>query len=815
MNVSVGLMLTGLAACSDFDAELANLLSLPTDSKEETTRANLITYEITDMVAGTLGEVVEANGYADAQKLVITGTFRQDDANYIIDSMPSLEVLDVSGAKFYDSYGGSSGWDENDVYYYIPESYYEETSNYVPHDLFASCSNLKEIVLPDEGIERIGSMAFFNCTSLETVNIPSSTQRIESGVFENCTSLKTIHLPQSIEYVGGDAFWYCTSLTELDLSMLPESQTSLGWGVCYNCTSLTTVKLSPYITTLEGAVFYNCPLTDFNETFQHITTLNSWGNFQGCQFTSVDLSHITSMGTSQFESCTALTSVVFPQGITKIEDYTFYACSSLTSIDLPVTVTEIGYEAFVNTGLTSITLSDNVTEVGESAFAWCSNLTSVTLPSSMTKISDGLFEGCSSLASISLPSSVTEIGNWAFAYTGFTTFEFSDNITDIGEYAFYNCNNLTDVSLPKGLTELKYGTFYDCRNLTSIDFPESLETIGTYALAATGFKEFTVPSTVKTIGRDAFYNCTSLITLTIPASVTTVEGPLVDYSWSIKYVIWNSSADVWDISGGMTPYLFIYTQNGKTPSYGPNWQNVIVDGVYEGVVNLSQNGSGLNFPVTVTAKEVTYTCYFYNWDYDNGWQTIALPFTPTRITHVEKGDLAPFNSGVEGTKPFWLRELTTDGFVDVTTMEPNKGYLISMPYNPDLYLDEYNIQGDVTFHGENVTINPDGLLTDEAVVSVGADYSMYPTYTQVPAASDVYALNTTYSVSGYEYGSVFVHSAIDVRPFEAYLKNNTSTMRSVLTMNNKRSAVRSNASQAKGAAARGTQSRRKPCIEDR
>jgi hypothetical protein len=209
------------------------------------------------------------------------------------------------------------------------------------------------------------------------------------------------------------------------------------------------------------------------------------------------------------------------------------------------------------------------------------------------------------------------------------------------------------------------------------------------------------------------------------------------------------------------------------------------------------------------AKRVIYRKEYSNDIYsDSGWYTISLPFKPTQITHKEKGTIAPFDSNIEDAKNFWLRELTPDGYQDVTEIEAGHAYIIAMPGYEYSY--DFNLSGLVIFSAESVT------LTWDPVVSVGPNYSMYPTFETVKKAKDVYALNAQYYVDGYDYGHVWVHSAMDVGPLQAYVKLNegAATMRSVLPMaDGKRTAVRG-ASSSSDASTRGVYDQRKPRKED-
>ena len=62
-----------------------------------------------------------------------------------------------------------------------------------------------------------------------------------------------------------------------------------------------------------------------------------------------------------FHGCTALSTVVLPEGLTAIGMYSFYGCTALSSVVLPEGLTEIGKYSFCNcTALSSISIPDSV-----------------------------------------------------------------------------------------------------------------------------------------------------------------------------------------------------------------------------------------------------------------------------------------------------------------------------------------------------------------------------------------------------------------------------------------------------------------------
>ena len=79
------------------------------------------------------------------------------------------------------------------------------------------------------------------------------------------------------------------------------------------------------------------------------------------------------IGDSAFESCSGLTSITLPSGVTMIFSSAFESCSGLTSIALPSGLTEIGVNAFSGcSGLTSIYVyAEKLPNMGSDVFDGC------------------------------------------------------------------------------------------------------------------------------------------------------------------------------------------------------------------------------------------------------------------------------------------------------------------------------------------------------------------------------------------------------------------------------------------------------------
>ena len=146
------------------------------------------------------------------------------------------------------------------------------------------------------------------------------------------------------------------------------------------------------------------------------TTLLSNSAFRDCvSLTTVDLSHVETIGDSVFLDCAALTDVDL-SAVTSIGGYAFGGCAALTlktGTNLNTNLTNISAYAFYNcTALTDVDLSA-VRSIKPFAFAGCTSLNTLALPA-ITSIQLSAFEGCTSLNTLALPAVKPTIVSSAF-----------------------------------------------------------------------------------------------------------------------------------------------------------------------------------------------------------------------------------------------------------------------------------------------------------------------------------------------------------------------------------------------------------------
>ena len=101
---------------------------------------------------------------------------------------------------------------------------------------------LKKAILSlvvEEGVTTLGQSAFYGCTHLSRVSLPSTLTSIGEHAFDDCKAISSLVIPQGVTHIGGYAFEHCSGL---QLLSLPESLTEVGtWAFPTTCAKLQWV----------------------------------------------------------------------------------------------------------------------------------------------------------------------------------------------------------------------------------------------------------------------------------------------------------------------------------------------------------------------------------------------------------------------------------------------------------------------------------------------------------------------------------------------------------------------------------------------
>ena len=593
---------------------------------------------------------------------------------------------------------------------------------------------LENIVLPHT-IKEIGFEAFFQCYRLSSINIPDGTTVIKNFAFSHCDSLSTIQFPNSLKRIGENAF-YKTGLKNIYIPKQTEYIGARSFGYCENLASIV-----------------------IDENNNHYNSRNNCnailkGNIliAGCMNSTI------------------------PDGTIKIDTEAFLFCTKLKTITIPQSVKTIGSAAFECCyGLATVNMPNNgPTDIGSSAFYYCYNLESIILPESLKSIGNYAFAGCRSLKQIealfTTPFDINEDVFYASdAYEEATLYvpigkidEYNQkngwknfhNILEIGLPTYFNYDGFTFYGLK--LRKTATVTAYDSNNndviiptaVTNDEVTYSIIGISDSVFANSSVVTIQFPQQIETVGRGLLYNCKELAAI--------IWEP--DYKPSTEFV---KNID--------NPNLLFYV---NSDSFSPsNINNVITGGIAENITLSDNKNNNFYCPEQFFAKSITYT-HSYNLKTEKGnaqgWESIVLPFDVQSFKTINGDIIKPVGVANEGDKRFWLREFNTNGFVETSVLKANTPYIIAMP-NWNGYQDFYNIQGEIVFSAQNISVE----ATEIEPITVG-DYEFWPNYQMLSKQDGYYALNKE-EIDNHLPGSAFINNLRDIKPFEAYLKKRNAS----------------------------------------
>ena len=135
----------------------------------------------------------------------------------------------------------------------LTTSWISDNISSLSYDQFANCTSLISVKnFNNNTLEVIGSSAFENCSSLESITIPESVTSIEDSAFDGCSKLTSINIPDSVTSIGDWAFRCCSSLTSINIH---DSVTSIGDATFSFCSSLTSISIPNSVTKFGNYIF--------------------------------------------------------------------------------------------------------------------------------------------------------------------------------------------------------------------------------------------------------------------------------------------------------------------------------------------------------------------------------------------------------------------------------------------------------------------------------------------------------------------------------------------------------------------------------
>jgi hypothetical protein len=104
-------------------------------------------------------------------------------------------------------------------------------------------------------VTKIGDRAFYKCTELTSITMPTSIVDVGDRAFAYCDKLVSVNIPNSVMRIGEWAFCACTNLTSVDI---PNSVKKIMNGAFYKCDKLKSVVIPVSVSEIGCMAFYAC-----------------------------------------------------------------------------------------------------------------------------------------------------------------------------------------------------------------------------------------------------------------------------------------------------------------------------------------------------------------------------------------------------------------------------------------------------------------------------------------------------------------------------------------------------------------------------
>ena len=279
------------------------------------------------------------------------------------------------------------------------------------------CS-MEVVIIPEsyngKPIAEIGNMAFENNALIKSITLPKSILRIGSNAFYGCTSLEYNEYGNA-KYLGTEKNPYAFLISSADAYInsveINEAALVIAQQAFFRNRNLVSVKLPDSIICINSRAFYGCEslvLLDLGNGVKYIDD-EAFGHTAVSEIKIPDST--ISVGFCAFNYFSGITSLEFGKSLQSIGASAFVRLKTEV-LEIPDTVTEIGNGAFAGSEIKKLVIGDGVKVI--EAFQGCESLTEIVFGDSVEYISRGAFKGCTSLRNVKLPKSLKVIHYNAF-----------------------------------------------------------------------------------------------------------------------------------------------------------------------------------------------------------------------------------------------------------------------------------------------------------------------------------------------------------------------------------------------------------------
>ena len=247
-------------------------------------------------------------------------------------------------------------------------------------------------------------LLWYNGTS-ESVTIPSRCTAVASYAFARCEYLKSFTAYEGLQSIGTGAFYGCSKLDSVNL---PSTLSAVG-AYAFDGT--------PYLSNAgEYAVAGDGVLLRYQGSDTEIEIPDSIKRIASHAFVSSKIRSVTlpesvyAIDAYAFADCTGLESIQSSEGLVTIGDGAFRGCKSLSRFKTPESLSYLGQFAFSgDSAIDSAVLRGDHLTVSYNAFKGCTSMRYVLMSDGVSQLYDNAFDGCTALEGISISPKTTDI----------------------------------------------------------------------------------------------------------------------------------------------------------------------------------------------------------------------------------------------------------------------------------------------------------------------------------------------------------------------------------------------------------------------
>jgi len=335
------------------------------------------------------------------------------------------------------------------------------------------------------------------------VVVPEGVKKIGNAVFRGSKNIKKVILPESLTHLGGDTFYDCENLRELTI---PSKVEVIGDNPFANCPKLKLKNSSDHFILKDGGLY------DKNLNRLIYFSMNHESD-------TVKLPEgLISIGKHAFYNCKKLRNITIPKSVRILENNPFSNMPNLSvKNESPHFKFSDGalYNKTMSTlfyfehssGVKDLKIPEGVSIIGRHSFFNCQTIKTITIPNSVKIIGYNPFTNCSNLSLI----------NYSPEYKYIEGVLYNKNITELIYCSIPSIGE--SFSLPNTVKKIGRCSFFGCKNLKRVDISDGVTEIERSSFAkCKNLKEVIIPNTVKKIENWAFFECESLKKISIPKS---------------------------------------------------------------------------------------------------------------------------------------------------------------------------------------------------------------------------------------------------------------------------------------------------------